>query len=68
MLEIHTDYLYYKQEIVSQSVGGLNVYQMTITKRKGPNCLPYHKKKCMYVTARMHAAETHGSLVMKYIL
>lgn len=26
LLEIHTDYLYYKQEIVSQSVGGLNVY------------------------------------------
>ena len=24
LLEIHTDYLYYKQEIVSQSVGGLN--------------------------------------------
>ena len=26
LLEIHTDYLYYKQEIVSQSVGGLSVY------------------------------------------
>ena len=68
LLEIHTDYLYYKQEIVSQSVGGLDLYQITLTKRKGPNCVSYHRKKCMYISARMHAAETHGSLIMKYIL
>jgi len=68
LLEIHTDYLYYKQEIVGQSVGSLNVFQITLTKRKGPNCLPFHKKKCMYVTARMHSAETHASHVMKYIM
>ena len=68
LLEIHTDYLYYKQEIVSQSVGGLSVYQITLTKRKGPNCVPYHRKKCMYISARMHAAETHGSIIMKYLL
>ena len=68
LLEIHTDYLYYKQETISQSAGGLNVYQITLTKRKGPNCLPYHRKKCMYITARLHAAETHGSLIMKYVI
>ena len=68
LLEIHTDYLYYKQEIVSQSMGGLSVYQITLTKRKGQNCIPYHKKKCMYISARMHAAETHGSFIMKYII
>ena len=68
LFEIHTDYLYYKQEIVSQSVGGLSVYQITLTKRKGPNCVPYHRKKCMYISARMHAAETHGSIIMKYLL
>ena len=68
LLEIHTDYLYYKQEIVSQSVGGLNIYQITLTKRKGPNCLPFHRKKCMYITARLHSAETHGSLIMKHII
>jgi len=49
-------------------VGGLNVYQITLTKRKGPNCVPYHRKKCMYITARMHSAETAGSVIMKYIL
>jgi len=68
MLKIFTDYLYYKQEIISQSVGGLNVYQITLTKRKGSNCVPDHKKKCMYITARMHSAETHSSLIMKYIM
>ena len=70
LLEIHTEYLYYKQEIVSQSVGGLNIYQITMTKRKGQasNNRPYHKKKCIYITARLHAAETHGSLIMKYIM
>lgn len=68
MLKILTDYLYYKQEIISQSVGGLNVYQITLTKRKGSNCVPDHKKKCMYITARMHSAETHSSLIMKYIM
>ena len=70
LLEIHTEYLYYKQEIVSQSVGGLNIYQVTMTKRKGqaPNNRPYHKKKCMYITARLHSGETHGSLIMKYMM
>ena len=68
LLEIHTDYLYDKQEIVSQSLAGLNIYQITLTKRKGQNCLPFHRKKCMYITARLHSAETHGSLIMKYIM
>lgn len=41
-----------------------------MTKRKGqaPNNKPYHKKKCMYVTARLHSAETYGSLIMKYLM
>lgn len=49
-------------------MGGLNVFQITVTKRKGPGALPYHKKRCMYITARLHSAETHGSLIMKHIL
>ena len=70
MIEIHTKYLYYKQEIVSQSVGGLNIYQITLTKRQGqaPHNKPYHKKKSIYITARLHSGETHGSLIMKYIM
>ena len=41
-----------------------------MTKRKGqpPNNRPYHKKKCMYIMARLHSGETHGSLIMKYIM
>ena len=30
--------------------------------------MPYHKRKCLYVIARQHAAETHGSLIMKNLL
>lgn len=64
-VEITTDYLYYKQEVVSQSVGGLNVYQLTLTKRRG---ISSQNKKCIYITSRLHAAETHGSIIMKYLI
>ena len=30
-------------------MGGLNVHQITLTKRNGPNNIPYHRKKCMYI-------------------
>ena len=50
-------------------MGGLNIYQITLTKRKNePKATPYHKKKCMYITARLHSAETHGSQIMKNII
>ena len=64
LIEIQTDFLLYRKEVISQSVGGLNIYQITLTKRKCPNSKPYHKRKCMYISARLHAAETHGSVIM----
>ena len=51
--------------MAAKSVAGLNIHQLTLTKRKGA---PYHKKKVMYITARLHAAETHGSVIMQYLI
>ena len=68
LIEIQNDFLLYRKEVISQSVGGLNIYQLTLTKRKCPNSKPYHKRKCMYISARLHAAETHGSVIMQGIL
>lgn len=42
------------------------MYQLTVTKRRGLSTCS--AKKCMYVTARLHAAETHGSWIMKYLI
>ena len=65
-ITIETDFLHYQQEVVAVTVGGLNVYEIALTKRH--SAIPYSKKKCMYILARQHAAETHGSLIMKYLI
>lgn len=49
-------------------MGGLNIYQITITGRREAGSIRHKKKKCIYIQARLHAAETHGSFVMKSIL
>ena len=51
--------------MISQSVGGLNLYLLTLTKRRS---ISTGSKKCIYITARLHAAETHGSWIMKHII
>jgi murein tripeptide amidase MpaA len=66
MTECATDYLHYRKETISQSVGGLSLFQITLTKRKALST--NHNKKVIYITARQHAAETHGSFIMKQIL
>ena len=62
-VEIVTDSLLYKHEVISQSVGGLDVYQISLTNRSR-----MANKKFMYIIARQHAAETHGSWIMKYLI
>ena len=48
-------------------MGGLNIYQISLTKRK--ELSKKHKKKSViYMQARLHAAETHASIIMKYIM
>lgn len=48
--------------MIAISVGGLNVYQLTLTAQsRKPNCM----KKYIYIQARVHAAENHSSFVMK---
>lgn len=66
--EITTKYLLYRQEAIAQSIGGLNIYQITITKRREAGSLKHRRKSCMYIQARLHAAETHGSFIMSHIL
>jgi murein tripeptide amidase MpaA len=41
---------------------------LSFTMNRGVKCLPNHKKKCIYLQARIHAAETPGSLVMSEII
>ena len=40
---------------------------LTITKRREVS-IKYKKKQVIYIQARLHAAETHGSLIMKQII
>jgi murein tripeptide amidase MpaA len=49
-------------------MGGLNVYQLTITKRREAGSIRHKKKHVIYIQARLHAAETHGSLIMSKII
>lgn len=65
--EIMNKNLHFRQEIVGQSMGGLNIYQLTITKRREQS-MKHKRKACIYLQARQHAAETHGSFVMQSIL
>jgi len=44
------------------------VFQITITKRREAGSIKHKKKSCMYIQARMHCAETHGSIIMSHIL
>ena len=67
-IEIQTEYLYYKQEVASKSVAGLNIHQLTLTKRKGAQGVPFHKRKVMYISSRLHSAETHGSVIMQHLI
>lgn len=41
---------------------------LSFTMNRGVKCLPNYKKKCIYLQARIHAAETPGSLVMSEII
>lgn len=55
--------------MIAQSIGGLNVYQLTFAKKKAANgALRYRKRQCIYIQARLHAAETHGSFIMSHII
>ena len=65
--DIFNKQIHYRQEVLGQSICGLNIYQISITKRKEIS-IKYKRKKLIYIQARLHAAETHGSLIMKNIL
>ena len=54
--------------MAAKSVAGLNIHQLTLTKRKGNQGAANHKKKVMYITARLHSAETHGSVIMQHLI
>jgi len=45
----------------------LNIYQLTISK-KSLTLKAHQKKKCIYIIARQHAAETHGSYLMRFLI
>mmetsp|Transcript_5071 Transcript_5071/g.7669 ORF Transcript_5071/g.7669 Transcript_5071/m.7669 type:complete len:89 (+) Transcript_5071:2658-2924(+) len=47
--EITTQYLYYRQEILAQSIGGLNIYQVTLTKRREAGSIKHKKKTVIYI-------------------
>ena len=66
--EITNRKIHYRQEVIAQSMGGLNIYQVTITGRREAGSIRHKRKKCIYIQARLHAAETHGSFVMKSVL
>ena len=65
--EIVNKFLHYRQEVVGQSMCGLNLYQLTITKRR-EHSIKHKKKAVIYIQARLHAAETHGSLIMQHLM
>lgn len=58
----------YRQEAIAQSIGGLNIYQITITKSREAGSIRHRKKSVIYITSRVHAAETHGSFIMSKII
>ena len=48
-------------------MSGLNIYQLSLTKRR--ELSKKHKNKSIiYFQARTHAAETHSSLIMRYLM
>ena len=42
--EITNSKIQYRQEIIGQSIGGLNIYQITLTKRKEAGSIKHRKK------------------------
>ena len=46
--DIHLKTLLYRQEVIGQSICGLNIYQLTLTKKKEFS-IKYKKKKVMYI-------------------
>ena len=47
---------------------GLNIYEITMTKRKELSKNKNKRKSIIYIQARLHAAETYASIIMKYII
>ncbi|CDW76366.1 zinc carboxypeptidase family protein [Stylonychia lemnae] len=66
--EIKSGNLLYKQEIMAYSVGGLPIYQLTVTARCSQGQLKYKKRKVIYICARVHAGETNASYIMQNII
>ena len=50
-IEILTEHIHFTREVISVSLGGLSVYQLTITK-KSLTLQSHAKKKCIYIVAR----------------
>jgi len=65
--EIINKFIHFRQEVVGQSMCGLNLYQLTLTKRRELS-IKHKKKAVIYIQARLHAAETHGSLIMQHLM
>eukprot|EP00347_Sterkiella_histriomuscorum_P024428 403331151 len=66
--EIKSGNLLYKQEIIAYSVGGLPIYQITITNRCLQGQIKYKKRKVLYICSRVHAGETSASYIMQNII
>jgi hypothetical protein len=72
--EIKSSSFMYRQEILGRTVGGLPIYLITLSNNTGPYILNANKlagqrkKKLIYITSRVHAGETHSSLVMMNLL
>lgn len=64
--KIETKILSYTEEILSVSVGGLPIHLISLTHKQSP--IPLAKRKCIYLVARQHSAETPGSHIMRFIL
>ncbi len=62
--EIKTSHIVYKQEIICRSMCGLPIYNLTISSIK-PSL---KKKRVIYITARVHAGETHSSFIMAKLI
>ena len=65
---ITTKKLYYSQEVISKSICGLNVYMLTIALSSKLKKVPLNKRKCLFLQARTHAAETPGNFVMRELI
>ena len=46
--EIINKFIHYRQEVIGQSICGLNIYQMTLTKRKEIS-MRHKKKKVIFI-------------------